>query len=373
MANKDLSIYVHIPFCKKKCLYCDFLSAKATEETREVYVQELLQEMQLQSKTYKDREIKTVFFGGGTPSLLSCNQMERMIETLNTHYYMKTCLEVTVEVNPATVDLKKLICYKGLGVNRLSIGLQSTNNQELNLLGRIHTYEDFLETYHQAREVGFRNINIDIMSAIPSQTKETYRETLYKVSNLQPEHISAYSLIIEEGTPFYELYGEAENSKVHPRTGKVEPLVSEEKERTMYELTKSYLAKRGYERYEISNYAKKGYECRHNNVYWQRGDYLGMGSAAASMVENVRWSTGEEPTFLTVREQMEEYMFLGLRRMEGVSIKEFQRYFGKQIKNVYGDILEKLQKEELVRQEGDWLQLTEKGIDISNYVFTEFL
>lgn len=373
MANKDLSIYVHIPFCKKKCLYCDFLSAKATEETREVYVQELLQEMQLQSKTYKDREIKTVFFGGGTPSLLLRNQIERIIDTLNTYYHMQSCREMTIEVNPATVDRKKLQCYKELGVNRISIGLQSANNRELNLLGRVHVYEEFLETYHTARAVGFTNINIDIMAAIPSQTMESYRDTLRKVTQLQPEHISAYSLIIEEGTPFYALYGNLECVQPHPNTGKIEQLLGEDEERKIYEYTKYYLEEQGYMRYEISNYAKRGFECEHNNVYWQRGDYLGFGNAASSMVDNVRWSSQEESVVLTKKEQMEEYMFLGLRRMEGISVSGFYQCFQRRLEEVYGGELMELQKDDLVRREGDWVRLTQKGIDISNYVFAKFL
>lgn len=373
MESKPLSIYVHIPFCEKKCLYCDFISEVAADETKEIYVQDLLQEIQAQSQLYKDRQVKTVFFGGGTPSLLSCNQIERIIEMLNRCYCMKHCTEMTLEVNPATVDAKKLQCYMRMKINRLSMGLQSVNNKELSLLGRIHTYEEFLETYHIAREVGFLNVNVDVMAAIPSQTIETYQETLKKVSDLNPQHISSYSLIVEEGTPFYELYGDGECIKVHPSTGKVECLVPEEEERQMYEYTKSYLTRKGYNRYEISNYAKEGFECKHNNVYWQRGDYLGFGQASASMIDNVRWSSNEKRYSLTKKDQMEEYFFLGLRRMEGVSYKRFQENFSADMEHIYGAIISGLQEEKLLERDGDWLRLTGKGIDVSNYVFAKFL
>ncbi len=359
MENKSLSIYLHIPFCKQKCHYCDFVSHKAEQGEIASYVQNLVTSIEQESLSYINRTIETVFFGGGTPSLLSLEQITSVMRSLYKNFQMETCKEITIEVNPATVNEEQLRGYLQLGINRLSIGLQSTHNNELQLLGRIHTYEEFLETYTLARKVGFTNINIDLMAAIPGQTFESFAETLERICALEPEHVSAYSLIIEEHTLFYEKYKE--------------PLFEEEEERKLYEYTKEYLRSKGYERYEISNYAKNGYECKHNNCYWQRKPYLGIGVAAASMVDNVRWSTGEERLQLTVEEQMEEFMFLGMRRMAGISVQEFEEEFGVTLEEVYGCVLEKLIKEGLVEQVEGMVRLTDRGIDISNYVFAEFL
>lgn len=382
MANKKwLSIYIHIPFCIKKCLYCDFISGPATSEVQEACVDELVREIEKASSKYQDRIVRTVFFGGGTPSLLTCEQMTRIIGCLQKSYHMEQCEEITIEVNPATADENKLQCYWMLGINRLSIGLQSTHGYELELLGRIHTYEQFLMTYRQARKVGFANINIDLMAAIPSQTIDSYKETLERVCELHPEHISAYSLIIEEGTLFYDLYGEhLDTAMPHPITHTIEELLSEEEERQLYEMTECILGQHGYYRYEISNYAQVGnycdstqYECKHNNVYWQRGNYVGFGTSAASLVDSYRFRVGEEPVLLTRQEQMEEYMYLGLRRMQGVSRETFHSEFGIEIEEVYGPILTQLEENQLVLVSKEWVALTKKGIDLSNYVLAQFL
>lgn len=361
--NKNLSIYIHIPFCAKKCLYCDFLSGTATLEEKAEYVKQLKEEIKKESSSYQKFEIQTVFFGGGTPSILSWGEIESILDTLRAQYHFGKNMEISLEANPKTVDGEKLKAYYQMGINRLSFGLQSTKERELQTLGRIHTYEDFLKNYEQARQAGFSNINIDLMSALPGQTIKSYEESLQKVCGLNPEHISAYSLIIEEGTPFYDRY-----------FGKEELLPSENEERGMYQLTKEILADYGYARYEISNYAKKGYECRHNNVYWQRGNYVGFGSGAASMVENVRWSNcGEERHTLSKQEQMEEFMFLGLRRTEGISKERFYREFEEKIENVYGEVLKKLEADGLLEQKNDFVFLTERGIDVSNYALAQFL
>lgn len=361
--SKSLSIYVHIPFCAKKCLYCDFLSGTATLEEKAEYVKQLKEEIRKESSSYQNYEIQTVFFGGGTPSILSWREIEDILDTLRVHYHFGKHMEISLEANPKTVDAEKLKAYYQMGINRLSFGLQSVKEEELKTLGRIHTYEDFLQNYEQARKTGFSNINIDLMSALPGQTIKSYAESLQKVCSLNPEHISAYSLIIEEGTPFYDRY-----------FGKEEYLPSEDEEREMYRLTKAVLAKHGYERYEVSNYAKRGYECRHNNVYWQRGNYVGFGSGAASMVENVRWSNcGEVRHALSKQEQMEEFMFLGLRRMEGISKERFYQEFKEKIENVYGEVLKKLEAEGLLEKKDAFLFLTERGIDVSNYVLAQFL
>ncbi len=324
--KKPLSIYIHIPFCKKKCLYCDFLSAPACMQERENYVKALLREISITLvKVPDDYEVISVFFGGGTPSLLSANQIEQILMAIRQNCFIVADAEITIECNPATADYEKLCSFRESGVNRLSIGLQSANDEELKILGRIHNYAQFLQTYEDARNAGFSNINIDIMSALPGQTYESYLDTLEKVVELAPEHISAYSLIIEEGTPFYEKYGESASDKEFHVVESTEceqedvqiidckqeesfiidneqksrnlesedlyfpTLPDEETERRMYHQTQSFLQRNGYERYEISNYSKKGYECRHNLTYWTGIDYLGMGIGAASYYQGFRF------------------------------------------------------------------------------------
>ena len=263
----------------------------------------------------------------------------------------------------------KLMAYRNVGINRLSIGLQSTDDQELKMLGRIHTYKDFLDTYTLAREVGFQNINVDLMSGIPFQTLGGWEDTLKKVAELGPEHISAYSLIIEEGTPFYEKYGEGERAEARRRR----ELPDEDTERMMYQFTKNILWSYGYHRYEISNYAKEGYECRHNLGYWNRTEYLGIGTGAASLINNQRFVEGGEIEVLSLQNQMEEYMFLGLRKIEGVSKTDFRQTFGRSIENAYGKVLIDMYQKQLLEDTGEYIRLTEKGIDVSNYVMSEFL
>lgn len=392
--SKHLSIYIHIPFCIRKCLYCDFLSFPLEKEGGlpssleiedgprvESYVNLLTQEIQSRALEYREHRVATVFFGGGTPSLLTGGQLGAILAEIRENYRLAKEVEITVEMNPATAVEKKLAEYKEAGVNRISIGLQSADDAELARIGRIHDYETFLRTYRQAREAGFRNINIDLMAALPGQDMESYRRTLKKVVELEPQHISAYSLILEEGTWLYE-----HREQFHFPT--------EEEDRDMYLYTGDYLEKYNYKRYEISNYAKAGYECRHNKVYWQRGDYVGFGLGAASMVGNVRWSNPVDLTeyekyvcgmaenrdsitsvrhLLSISEQMEEFMFLGLRLMEGVSCAGFAREFGKGIEEVYGTVLTELFHQSLLEREGDRIRLTGRGIDISNYVMAQFL
>lgn len=400
--KKPLSLYIHIPFCKKKCLYCDFLSAPACGQERESYVKALLREINLMARAVKDYEILSVFFGGGTPSLLNKSQMERIMFAINREYNLNPDAEITIECNPATADLDKLSFYRECGINRLSIGLQSANDEELKGLGRIHSYGQFLDTFESARKAGFTNINIDIMSALPGQTYESYVDTLEKVIALNPEHISAYSLIIEEGTPFYERYGNAVD-ETYPE------LPAEEVERKMYHATQKILKKAGYLRYEISNYAKKGYECRHNLTYWTGIDYLGMGIGAASYLQGFRFKnctdrgeyTGfflrentislsktklegghedaifhplhEEIQNLSLEERMEEFMFLGLRLKRGISIAEFVRQFGKTPDEVYPGIIERLHNEKLLLCKNGRIFLSKKGTDVANYVMAEFI
>ncbi len=383
--NKELEIYIHIPFCVRKCAYCDFLSGPQDEVTRNRYVEKITDEIRAHScnsEMIKRYQVTSIFLGGGTPSILEKNQITAIFDALRAHFDISEDAEITIEANPGTVTAEKLQVYKKCGINRISFGLQSTNNKELKLLGRIHTYEEFLESYQLARACGFDNINVDLISAIPKQTVAGWEETLGKVIALEPEHISAYSLIVEEGTPFAKLYGEG-----CPRE---HDLPSEEEERAIYYQTEELLSGAGYHRYEISNYAKKGKECRHNLGYWERKEYLGIGLGSASLIDNTRYKNTDDLLYylehaddlgairedveeLSVKEQMEEFMFLGLRKMEGVSISEFENTFGKNIDECYGEHIQSLVQQGLLKQKDGRLMLTSQGIDVSNYVFGEFL
>ena len=376
--KKELELYIHIPFCVRKCAYCDFRSAPAGQEVQAQYVDRLLEEIQKAAPLAEDYEVVSAFFGGGTPSILPEEEIGRVMELLHRQFDWKADAEVTIEANPGTVDGRKLDAYRSFGINRISFGLQSADNEELQKLGRIHTWEQFLESYESARAAGFTNINVDLMSALPGQTRKSWQETLQKVLVLNPEHISAYSLILEEGTPMGD----------HP--DRYPPIPEEEADRCMYHLTRELMAQNGYDRYEISNYAKNGRLCRHNAVYWTRGNYVGFGLGASSMVEDCRWkntenmeqylqfnsqeqSVKEDCHELDIKECMEEFMFLGLRMMKGVSVSEFQILYGHTIEEVYGSVLNKWQNTGyLIRQNG-YIRLTEKGIDVSNVIMADFL
>ncbi|MBQ7775693.1 MAG: oxygen-independent coproporphyrinogen III oxidase [Lachnospiraceae bacterium] len=382
-AKKELEIYIHIPFCVRKCNYCDFLSVPADDATKEAYMEALCREIVEKGKEYVAYEVSTIFIGGGTPTAVPAGGIKGVVEAVRLNYDLRDDIEITMEMNPGTVDATALKVYKEAGINRLSIGLQSTESGELQSLGRIHSYEQFLDTYRLAREAGFLNINVDIMSALPGQTFESYERTLQRVVQLvpPPEHISAYSLIIEEGTPFYEAY---ESDSLQ--------LPDEDTERKMYEFTGSFLEQYGYERYEISNYAKPGKECRHNLGYWERKNYVGFGIGAASLVENVRFHNNkdmqkyiknpyhmeENRQTLSVTEQMEETMFLGLRKTKGVALQSFEKVFGMPMLQVYGEVINKHVAEGLLEFWEDtkgrkYLALTPKGMDVSNYVMADFL
>ncbi len=382
--KKNLGIYLHIPFCVKKCHYCDFLSAPADEDTKERYVKALKKEIFLYREDLKENIISTIFLGGGTPSLLKEKEIKELLDAIFEAYFVEEGAEITIEANPETLTKEKLKVYKRSGINRLSMGLQSTEEEQLKRLGRIHTYEKFLESYAFAREVGFENINVDLMSALPFQTKEEWEETLRKIVNLnpKPEHISAYSLIIEEGTKFFNIKEQLS-------------FPDEEEDRQMYWKTKEFLEREGYHRYEISNYALPEKESRHNQIYWILGEYLGLGLGAASYRNERRFKNTEnlqeyfaffennmikEPSelqkevhILSKEEKMEEFMFLGLRRMKGISEKRFLNLFQKDIMEVYGEKIEKgVQIGVLWRKDGR-IGLTERGIDVSNMVLAEFL
>ncbi len=381
---KDLSIYVHVPFCVRKCLYCDFLSFDTREEFVGKYFEALEKEIGYTSEKYKDFEVKSVFFGGGTPSFPDSKYICDILTAIKKNFSVWDQAEITLEMNPGTASLDKMKDYLEAGINRLSIGAQSLNDGELKCLGRIHDEKTFLATFKMAREAGFENINVDLMSAIPDQSVESYLETLDKVVKLSPEHISAYSLIVEEGTPFFDMDLN---------------LVDEEDERKMYHETMRILSEHGYHRYEISNYAKDGYECYHNKVYWQYGFYLGLGLGASSMVDFVRWrNTTNLDKYLTASrdkkmpekicrelqeleepDRMEEFMFMGLRMNRGISFNRFSEMFGADIEDVYDDVIEKyckmglLVKERSEDGEDTIIRLTEEGMDVSNTVMADFM
>lgn len=364
--KKPLELYIHIPFCVRKCDYCDFLSASADEETKERYVAQLLEEIRWSALPAQDYEVLTAFIGGGTPSILPAEQIGCIMELLREQFVWRERPEITIEANPGTLSAEKLTAYRDFGINRISLGLQSADDEELKRLGRIHTWEQFLTSFRLAREAGFDNINVDLMSALSGQTAADWRRTLEKVLALEPEHISAYSLIIEEATPFHERYAE------HP-----ELLPDEEEERRMYYDTKEILAAHGYERYEISNYAKPGFACHHNLGYWERTDYKGFGLGAASLLGDVRSSNTREmeaylrgdyagtSETLGGKDIREEYFFLGLRKMEGVDPGKYREH--------YAALFAKLEEQGLLEERGDHVRLTDRGIDVSNYVFAQFL
>lgn len=384
MADRYLELYVHIPFCVRKCDYCDFLSAPAGADTQQEYVRKLLSEIEQKGVRCTEYKVTTIFFGGGTPSILKAGWIADALDAIYRNFQVCADAEITVECNPGTLSLEKLFIYKSAGVNRISIGLQSAENTELKELGRIHTYEDFLCSYDLIRKAGFCNVNVDLMSALPGQTLQSYEQTLRRVLALRPEHISAYSLIIEEGTPFYERYESDE--LLRERGEEPRMLPSEEIERMMYERTKELLLQQGYERYEISNYAKRGYACRHNIGYWRRKNYLGLGLGSASLVENERFhNTVElfdylngdfapyETERLDKKSQMEEFMFLGLRMTDGIRREDFEQTFGLPVESIYGSVLNQQIAEKLLKKEDGRIFLTERGLDVSNYVMAQFL
>jgi oxygen-independent coproporphyrinogen III oxidase len=372
--NKETALYIHIPFCLKKCLYCDFASYSGKEALMDEYINALGKEIEYTIHG----KIKTIFIGGGTPTFLSCSQLKKLGTFIN-KLDLKKDVEFTVEGNPGTFTEEKLTTLKNMGVNRLSIGLQAWQNELLKKLGRIHTIEEFLKSYEMALKAGFKNINLDIMFGLPGQTLENMQETLEKSIRLNPTHISCYSLIIEEGTPFYCMY--SKNSSKLP---------SEELEREMYLLCIEKLKAANYNHYEISNFAQYKKECKHNLVYWNVEDYYGVGCAAHSFVNNVRYyNTKNVETYInkiskndfsyeevhknSVEDNMEEFIFMGLRKINGILISDFKRKFGRDIFLIYGEIINKYTKLNLLIIENGRLFLSERGLEISNSIMCDFI
>ena len=453
MKNKnELGIYIHIPFCVHKCIYCDFLSSPADVHTRKQYVRALINEIYLtregkcanklienvlqgDNTSYEDMEeqavngltsdyalydtvcmadyektimqedisgcvddiksenghiVTSIFIGGGTPSAIDAEDISDILDAVRKNYNVSDKAEITIECNPGTMDKKKAVIYRKAGINRISFGLQSTDNNELRMLGRIHTYEQFMESYKIAREAGFDNINIDLMSALPGQTMESFKAVLEKALSLGAEHISVYSLIVEEGTRL------SDNIDSFP------PIPSDDEDRQMYYMTKEMLSSYGYEQYEISNYAQKGYECKHNLKYWERCDYLGFGIGAASLYGGRRYTNisdigrymdvlaeitnaldksyvnellqiRTDMEELSKEDEMSEYMFLGLRKTKGIDITDFKEEFGTDIKDIFGEAIEDNIARGLLIHDGNCLYLSKRVIDISNTVMSDFI
>lgn len=375
---KPISIYIHIPFCKTKCLYCDFLSYPNMNDSYKNYLNALILEIKNSALFFKDYKVKTIFIGGGTPTLLPVDYIKKIIETLDLYYNLE-CKEITIEANPGTVNYNKLLELKKSKIDRISFGLQAWQDKLLLKLGRIHNRNEFITNFNLARQAGFNNINVDLMFSLPTQTIKQWEETLDEVIKLKPEHISTYSLIIEDGTVFSSLYA---NNKLE--------LPNEITDRQMYYKAKEILKQNGYIHYEISNFAQHGFESKHNLVYWQQKEYIGFGLGAASYINKVRFcNTSDFKKYLefsknkeditqnieknNILDQYAEFMFLGLRLIKGVSKNEFRLKFNKDINEIFKSQLDECKYYNLLEEKDDNIYLTQKGIDISNIVFEKFL
>lgn len=386
---KKIGLYIHIPFCKRKCYYCDFVSYCNKDNLIEEYIKYLKQELREVAKEmefnfkYNDGEkivVDTIYIGGGTPSYIDCNYIVDIMNEIYKNYNLDL-KEVTIEVNPKTVNVEKLKAYKKAGINRLSIGMQETNDEILKKIGRIHTYSDFLHTYKTARDVGFENINIDVMIGLPGQSIRNVEETINKVIELNPEHISLYSLILEENTKLYEL---VKNKEI--------TLETDEIERRMYHSARKNLNRNGYKQYEISNFSKKGYESIHNLDCWEQNEYIGFGVASHSYTDNIRYSNiesieqyiqnyknNEQENNIIVHEKqneqskMMEYIMLNLRKIKGINICEFKKVFKDDVMNIFGEKISKLHNQKLIKISRSNIALTIKGLDLANIVWQEFV
>lgn len=398
MAGEPFMIYVHVPFCPRKCGYCDFYSGPADESAVRKYFEDLREEIRENPFARpvstvdgaRKLRVSSVFFGGGTPSYVPAEEIASVLELLRDRFEILQDAEITMEANPGSLTAEKCRIYREAGVNRLSLGLQSADDRILQKIGRIHDYQGFLESWQLAKDTGFSKLNVDLISGLPGDTLENFEKGLLKLLKLDPGHISVYSLIIAENTPFYTLYGPS-----GPRKGE---LPDEESERAMYERTGEILSRAGYHRYEISNYAKPGHECRHNIGYWTHVPYLGFGAAAASFVPEGTGRTMlryknvsaldylsrayEEQEKLTEEDLMREYMILRLRMTEGVLDAEFREHFGlslreafpKEIqKNISAGLLEEFRNASWEESGSPGIRLTKTGLDLANLVFEDFI
>ena len=394
--KRNLGIYIHIPFCIKKCSYCDFISFENKLDFQGKYIEQLKKEIESQKEILKNSDITTIYIGGGTPSAIKSKYIVEIINYLNEYINFKESnnMEITIEVNPGTVTKQKLIDYYNSGINRISIGLQCVQDRLLKIIGRIHNFEQFLETFKMAREVGFKNINVDLMIGLPEQNIEDIKQSIEKILELNPEHISVYSLIVEEGTKI--------SKKIEAGFYQ---LPDEELERMEYSYVKNKLELAGYNHYEISNFAKEGFFSKHNLNCWKQEEYLGFGIAAHSYYDNIRFSnTIDLNKYLNATskdfeeanienmiklvksnslkeihevqselDKKREYMLLGLRTLKGVSITEFKQKFIENPIYLFRKELEKLVNDELIEIDLDYIKLTRKGLDLANLVWEEFV
>ncbi|MFC4766339.1 radical SAM family heme chaperone HemW [Effusibacillus consociatus] len=376
---KPSSLYIHIPFCASKCYYCDFNSYVSTGEVMDRYLDGLEKEMELLSKELPWEPLKTVFFGGGTPTMFDVKQTERMMNILNRFFRLAEGAEISVEANPGTVNLEKLRVLKEGGANRLSFGVQSFHDPILKKLGRLHDSLTVYHSYEKARQAGFSSINLDLMFGLPGQTIPIFEDSLRRIVELQPEHISAYSLKVEEGTPF----------AIWQERGKLQ-LPPEEEDLAMYQLLMDTLEAHGYQMYEISNFAKKDHDCRHNQVYWRNEPYLAAGAGAHGYVNDVRYViqssvpgyietclSGKRPVVereeIPAEIQREDTMILGLRMIRGVEHARFKERHGVDMHNVFGREIERFVQEGLLTDNAEAVCLTKKALPIANEVFSGFL
>ena len=375
---KEIGIYVHIPFCKRKCYYCDFVSYDNKYEKIDSYVETVKKEIEDTSNEFtKNHIVSTIYFGGGTPSFLESKYIKLLLENIRRNFNVSSNAEITLEVNPGTITEEKLKTYQMCGINRLSIGLQTTNDNLLKKIGRIHTYSEFLSTYNLARKLGFSNINVDLIFSLPDESLDDLKLDLEKIIELSPEHISTYSLIVENGTKIKELIEENADGYNLP---------SEDIERQMYWYIKNTLEEKEYRHYEISNFAKEGYESKHNLNCWNQKEYFGFGAAAHSFIDGIRFSNKKilsEYIFnfksrdieekMNREELAKEYMMLGLRKIDGVSISEFERKFNLNPLLYFRFEISKLTDEDLIEVDLDDIKLTKKGLDFANIVWEEFI
>lgn len=390
MENKEIGLYIHIPFCKSKCYYCDFISFTNKDNYIDRYFKSLKKEIlkyanenNILAKHSIEKKylIKTIYIGGGTPSIINENHIKEIMELIKENFEIKSNAEITIEINPGTINRQKLIKYKDCGINRLSIGLQAVQNNLLKDIGRIHTYEEFINTYNIAREVGFNNINVDLMINLPYQTIEDVKDSVNTILKIKPEHISVYSLIVEENTKMYDM---VENNEVE--------LSNDEIERQMYWYVKNTLEENDFIHYEISNFAKKGYESKHNMDCWNQNEYIGLGTAASSFLKDNRYSNIKDiekyieniesnninqnyilEESLNDKTRMDEYMILNLRKISGININDFKQKFNQNPIMTYCKILDKLTKEKLIEIDENYIKLSNKGIDLANLVWEEFV
>ena len=378
-SKKSIGLYIHIPFCKAKCFYCDFNSFACMEDFIPAYFDALKKEIELYKDRLRGYTIKSIFIGGGTPSCVDHRYINELMSQCSQNFCIEENAEISIETNPGTLTEEKLTNYNLLGINRISMGLQAWQDRLLKKIGRIHDNHVFVENFNQARKAGFKNINVDLIFGLPSQSKQDWVETIRNILDMQPEHLSCYSLKIEDDTAFGR---QLEAGELIP--------VEDELDREMYYAAKEMITGSGYEHYEISNFAKPGYRCKHNLIYWKAETYIGLGAGAHSYLEGKRFNNiapvveyidylkgGSVPSggfeIIGREEEISEYMILGLRLTDGIDIHEFRDRFNRDLFELYGEQIKRLSGKNLLKFQEDKIMLTSKGLDLANEAFIEFL